>query len=348
MATNTAWRLPSAGAGISALKKVPEAIPSPQPHQYLVRIRAVSLNFRDLAILGGATYGMPVKQDVVLGSDLAGDIVEAGKSATKYAVGDRVTAIHIPEYYYRLPDNPTSLGGPIDGTLQEYCVFDEMSLVRAPAYLTYEELCCFAVAGVTAWNALLGGGTPLRPGQTALFQGTGGVSVFGLQIAHAAGARTIITSSSDDKLELAKKLGATFLINYKKTPDWDKEVKRLTNSVGAHHVIDNVGVSEIERCFGAVTRGGTISNVGFLGGTEAPKTINTPLLALWSGSQMRGIFLGSRQHLEELLDFADVHQIHPYIHKVFEFDQLPEALEYFKSGQSFGKIVVRVGLASEK
>ncbi|KAI0032645.1 NAD-P-binding protein [Vararia minispora EC-137] len=343
MSTNTAWRLPSGGAGISALKKVSEPRPSPLLHQYLVRVRAVSLNFRDVAIANGF-YGMPVKENVVLGGDLAGEIVEAGSATTKFKVGDRVTANFFPEHYYgSLESDPPNLGGPIDGTLQEYRVFDEMALLRAPAYLSYEELSCFPIAGVTAWNALLGGGTPLRPGQTVLFQGTGGVSIFGLQIAHAAGAKTIVTSSSDEKLELAKKLGATHVINYKKTPDWDKEAKKLTKGVGAHHVIDNVGIAEIERCFGSVARGGTISNIGFLGGMKQPKAVNTPILALMSGSQMRGVQVGSKQQYEDLLEFAEVYQIHPYIHKVFEFDQVPEAVRYLESAQHFGKIVVKVG-----
>ncbi|KAI0032646.1 NAD-P-binding protein [Vararia minispora EC-137] len=341
--TNTAWRLPSAGAGVSGLKKVSEPRPSPLPHQYLVRIHAVSLNFRDVAIVYGL-YGTSVKENIVLGGDLAGEIVEAGSATTKLKVGDRVTANFIPEHYYGPSGGGrASLGGSVDGTLQEYRVFDEMALLLAPAYLSYEELSCFPIAGVTAWNALLGGGTPLRPGQTALFQGTGGVSVFGLQIAHAAGARTIITSSSDEKLALAKTLGATHVINYKTTPEWDKEVKLLTKDVGAHHILDNVGAAEIERCFGAVARGGTISNIGILGGTEPAKTVNIPLLALRSSSQMRGVLVGPKVQFEELLAFADVHHIRPHIHKIFAFNELPAALEYLKSEQHFGKVVVKVG-----
>ncbi|KAI0032632.1 NAD-P-binding protein [Vararia minispora EC-137] len=340
MSTSTAWRLPYTGAGISGLKKTTEPRPIPQPHQYLVRIHAVSLNFRDVGLATGF-YSRPTKKDVVLGGDLAGEIVETGASTTKFKVGNRVTASFMPRHYYGVPVGDLEyLGGRIDGTLQEYRVFDEQSLLLAPAYLSYEELSCFPIAAVTAWNALFGGGTPLRPGQTALFQGTGGVSIFGLQLAHAAGARTIITSSSDEKLELAKKLGATYVINYKKTPDWDKE---LTDGIGAHQIFDSVGLAEIERCFGAVARGGTINNIGILGQKKELKAIDTPSLALWSGSQMRGVLVGSRQQFEELLAFAEVYQLHPYIHKVFEFDQVPEALEYLKSAQHFGKVVVRVG-----
>ncbi|KAI0029361.1 NAD-P-binding protein [Vararia minispora EC-137] len=342
MSTNTAWILPCPGSGISAVKRVSGPRPLPQPHQYLVRVHAVSLNYRDVAVVDGS-YPTDVKENVVMGADLAGEIVEAGKAARRFAVGARVTTSVFQEFYYGLPPNAiASLGSSVDGTLQEYRVFDEMELLPTPAHLSYEELACLPGAGVTAWNVLFGGGWPLRPGQTVLVQGTGGVSVFVLQIAHAVGAKTIVTSSSDEKLELAKKFGATHVINYKKTPDWDKEAKRLTNGIGAHIVVDNVGIEEIERCFGAVARGGTIANVGFLGKAEPSKAVNTPRLALVSGSQMRGILLGSKQQFEELLNFVDVHKIRPHVHKVFEFDQVPEALEYLMGGQHFGKVVVRV------
>ncbi|KAI0032643.1 NAD-P-binding protein [Vararia minispora EC-137] len=341
MSTNTVWRLPS-GAGISALKKVSEPLPSPLPHQYLVRIHATSLNFRDIVIASG-TYPLDVKENVVLGGDLAGEIVEAGSAAAKFKVGDHVTLPCAPKCHYgQMSGNPETLGGSVDGALQEYIVLDEADLLRAPSYLSYDELSCFPIAGVTAWNAFFGGGTPLKSGQTALFQGTGGVSIFGLQIARTVGAQTIITTSSDEKAEIAKKLGATHVINYKKTPDWEKEVKRLTNGVGAHHIFDNVGIAELERCYGAVAHGGTISHIGFLGGAPE-KAVNTPILAIMSASQTRGILGGSKQQLEELLAFSEVHQIHPYIHKVFEFDQSPQALEYLQEGRHVGKIVVRVG-----
>ncbi|KAI0032642.1 NAD-P-binding protein [Vararia minispora EC-137] len=343
MSTNAAWRFPSPGAGISALRKVSESRPTPEPHQYLVRIRAVSLNYRDVGIIAGG-FVMPAKENLILGGDLAGEIVEVGSSATKFKVGDHVTSISNLEYYYGpLVGSFPALGRSVDGALQEYRAFDEMALIRSPSYLSYEELSCFPIAGVTAWTALLGGSSPLRPGQTALLQGTGGVSMFGLQIARAAGAKTVITSSSDEKLELAKKLGATHVVNYKKTPAWDEEVKRVTNGVGAHQIIDIVGVSEIERCFGAVAYGGTINSLGVVGGISSSKLVNVPLLAMKTGSQLRGTVIGPKQHFEELLAFAEVHEIRPYISKIFEFGQVPEAFEYLKSGQHFGKVVVRIG-----
>jgi NADPH:quinone reductase-like Zn-dependent oxidoreductase len=209
---NTAWRRVESGKGARGLKRSQEPIPTPLPHQYLVRIHAVSLNYRDVAMVNGA-YPFPLKEKGVLGGDMSAEIVKAGECATKFAVGERVTAIFNTTHLYGIMTEDgelypilahfqhahtymlvATLGGPLDGTLQEYRVFDETTLLRAPDYLTYDEIACFPIAGATAWNALFGGGNPLGPGQTALFQGTGGVSIFGLQIAHAAGARVRLHS----------------------------------------------------------------------------------------------------------------------------------------------------------
>ena len=183
--------------------------------------------------------------------------------------------------------------------------------------------------------------------------------MFGLLIAKAAGARTIITSSSDDKLNLATKMGATHTINYKRTPEWDAEVRRLTKGVGAHHIIDNVGINEIEKCFNSVAPGGVISNIGFLG-VQSKAAPNVPMLALTKQATLRcvpcrlslhsrvvssrysGIAVGSKQQFEELLQFADFNQIHPHIDRTFKFEQAVEALQYLESAQHFGKVVIHV------
>ncbi|VDB97449.1 unnamed protein product [Peniophora sp. CBMAI 1063] len=339
---HSVWRLGKIGGGPTALKLHREPVPTPGPGQYLVRIHAVSLNYRDISYANGTYPGSNLKAGLVLCADMAGEIIRAGENATKFQPGDRVTSLFDQSFLYGTADPTRSqvLGGPLDGCLQEHRVFNEITLLRAPDYLTYDELSTFPIAAVTAWNALYGL-KPLIPGQTVLLQGTGGTSIFGLLIAKAAGARTIITSSSDAKLELAKKLGATHIINYKQTPDWEAKVQELTNGVGAHHILDTVGINEIEKCFNSVAAGGIISSVGVLGGT-AKATPNVPLLSIFKQAILRGIFVGSKEQFEELLRFAEFHEIHPHIDRVFAFEQAVEALQYLESAQHFGKVVIRV------
>ncbi|KZV71685.1 NAD-P-binding protein [Peniophora sp. CONT] len=323
---HTVWRISELGKGPTALEQHREPTPSPGTGQYLVRIHSISLNYRDVAILDG-NYGLPgIEPGIVPCADLAGEIVSAGEGTSQFQPGDRVTSLFHQKYLYGSAnsDHSHALGGPLDGTLQEYRVFDEQALLRAPDYLSYDELSTFPIAGQTAWNALYGG-KPLIPGETVLLQGTGGVSMFGLLIAHAAGARTIITSSSDEKLKLAKSMGATYTINYKRTPDWDAEAMKLTKGVGAHHIFDNVGVNEIE-------------NIGFLGGK--PKAApHVPLLALIKQATLR---VCNKEQFEDFLRFAEFSQIRPRIDRVFPFEQAVGALQYLGSGQHFGKVVILV------
>ncbi|ETW85134.1 quinone oxidoreductase 10 [Heterobasidion irregulare TC 32-1] len=339
MSQQTVFRLKEA-LGPSGYVKLRESVPSPKAHEVLVRIHAASLNFRDYAVSKGL-YPFPIKADVVPGSDMAGEVVSVGEGVAGFKVGDRVSANFDPTHFFGpQPNWKGGLGAPIDGVLQEYRAFDEHGLLHIPKHLTWEEAACIPCAGVTAWNALYGG-IPLIAGQTVLLQGTGGVSMFGLILAHAAGAKTIITSSSDEKLEIAKKLGATHTINYKKQPNWDEVALELTDGEGVHHIFDNVGAREIERCFNCVAAGGTISSIGFLGGqpTTSP---NVPGLALAKGAILRGINVGSKQLHSDLLRFVATKQLRPYIDKVFPLDQFPEAVEYLSRGEHIGKIVIRV------
>ncbi|KAI0046945.1 NAD-P-binding protein [Auriscalpium vulgare] len=344
----TVYRLKNPGQGPRGIVRGQAAIPTPRAHEVLVRIHAVSLNYRDIAIATNA-YGVSIKADVIPAGDLAGEVVSAGEAVGDFKKGDRVVSISDQNNIYGNPATVgDSLGWGIDGGLAEYIVLPGLSLLHIPTHLSYEEASCFPTAGVTAWNALYGG-LPLIPGQTVLFQGTGGVSIFGLLIAHAAGAKacafsldcTIVTSSSDEKLELAKKLGADYIINYKKTPDWDKVARELTNGRGVDHIFDNAGINDIQRSFNAVVRGGTISAIGFLGGK--PKEYpDVPLLAIFSGCTLRGINVGSKQLFENLLRFFETKELKPYIDKVFPFDEAVEAFEYLESGQHVGKVVVRI------
>ncbi|KZV70828.1 NAD-P-binding protein [Peniophora sp. CONT] len=343
---HSVWRLKELGKGPTALKLHREPVPVPGPGQYLVRIHSVSLNYRDIAYANGTYAGANLETDLVLCADMAGEIVYGGENTSKFQPGDRVTSLLDQAYLYGTASSgrerqlPVILGGPLDGCLQQYRVFSEITLLRSPDYLTYDELSTFPIAAVTAWNALYGLKS-LVPGQTVLLQGTGGTSIFGLLIAKAAGARTIITSSSDAKLELATKLGATHTVNYKRIPDWPEEVQKLTNGAGAHHIIDTVGINEIEKCLGCVAPGGIITSIGVLGG-EPKANPNIPLLTIFKQAILRGIIVGSKQQFEELLQFAEFNQIHPHIDRVFAFEQAVEALQYLESAQHFGKIVIRV------
>ncbi|KAI0066856.1 NAD-P-binding protein [Artomyces pyxidatus] len=336
----TVFRVKTIGQGPSGLVKLVESIPSPRAHEVLVRVKAVSLNFRDVAILSNSYGGIPIKDDVVLGGDLAGEVVSVGEAVTEFKKGDRVVTLFDQQNLYGIQRNfKWNLGASIDGTLQEYRALPEVTLLPIPPHLSYEEASCLPIAGVTAWSALYGGGTPLLPGQSVLFQGTGGVSMLGFVLAQAAGATTIVTSSSDEKLE---KLGATHTINYKKTPDWDRVVNELTNGVGVHQIFDNVGGKGLQRSFNCIAIGGTISAIGFLGANSPGDIPDVTLLAIMKGASIRGIRVGSKQLFEDLLRFMDTKKSRPIIDKIFPFEQTREALEYLESGQHFGKVVVQV------
>ncbi|KAA1475813.1 NAD-P-binding protein [Dentipellis sp. KUC8613] len=336
---NVAYRVKEL-TGPRGLVRVEEPLPQPKAHEVLVRIHAVSLNYRDFAIPSGM-YPFPIKPNVVPGSDMAGEVVSIGEGVQEFKIGDRVTAnFDQSNWYGPMKDWNNGMGAPIDGVLQTHRVFPEIGLLHVPKHLTYDEAACWPCTGVTAWNALFGS-IPLVPGQTVLFQGTGGVCMTGLQLASAMGAKTIITSSSDEKLEIAKKLGATHVINYKKYPDWDVEVNKLTDGKGAQHVFDVVGVNEIEKCFNSVSQGGVISSIGFLGGPPKANP-NVPALALSKGACLRGINVGPKTIFEDLLRFVDTNKLKPHIDNTFTFDQAIEAIEYMAKGQHSGKIVVRV------
>lgn len=257
---------------------MPEAL---EPHQALVKIHAISLNFRDIAMISGR-YPMQVKKQGVPCSDAAATVVAVGSAVQRVKVGDFV----IPSFLTNIltgaekHNDTLSLGGSVDGVLREYAIFDAATLTQAPKHLSYEEAATIACAGVTAWNALDIGGSLLP--ETALMQGTGGVSMFAMIICIAAGVKAVITSSSDQKLNEVKKLGSTgnpvIGINYSTHLDWDIEARRVTDGLGVDVVVNNVGATSMEKSLNVlVKRGGTISLVGFLGGlpdkTEIPDMI---------------------------------------------------------------------------
>jgi NADPH:quinone reductase-like Zn-dependent oxidoreductase len=231
----------------------------------------------------------------------------------------------------------TALGAGIQGVAAEYCVFHESGLVRIPEYLSVEEGATLPCAGVTAWNALFESGS-VKPGETVLALGTGGVSIFALQFARMANARVLVTSSSNDKISHARELGADAGINYAEKPDWDKAVRELTGGRGVDQVIEVGGAGTLPRSMRAVRTGGTISLIGVLAeGSEM-----NPAPILMRHLHVQGIFVGSRVMFENMLTAMAIRQMRPVIDRVFGFNELQEALTYMESGKHVGKICLRV------
>jgi NADPH:quinone reductase-like Zn-dependent oxidoreductase len=336
-----AWQLPKGGAGIDALAKVERPNPKPSHRQVLVKVAFGSLNYRDLGIVRG-TYRMPVRDNTIPLSDGAGEVVEVGSGVTRVKAGDKVAGC----FFQRWPGGEpppdvqqSALGGAVDGMLAEYVVLEEDGVVKIPAHLSLEEGATLPCAAVTVWHAMMEH-AKLVAGQTVLLQGTGGVSVFGLQLAHAMGILAIITSSSDDKLAKAKRLGASHTINYKTTPDWEKAAMEFTQGRGVDQVVEVGGAGTFAKSFGVIRLGGKISMIGNLSG---PATELNPGLIMARRANIQGISVGSTQMFEALNRAISANKIKPVIDKVFGFDEVKAAYQHMASGAHFGKIVIRVG-----
>jgi NADPH:quinone reductase-like Zn-dependent oxidoreductase len=329
------------GFGLDHLRLIERDTPAAGPHQALVAVRACSINFRDLSIVVG-TYNPRLKMPMTPLSDAAGEVVAIGEGTTRVKVGDRVAAAFMPAWIAGAPDVTkarTALGGGgnVPGTAATHLVLPEEALVPLPAGLSFEEAATLPCAGVTAWNAVVDAGN-LRPGETMLILGSGGVSLFALQFARAAGARVIALSSSDDKLERLRAMGASDGINYRTTPTWDNAVKQATGGVGVDLVIETGGGGTLARSLSAVRMGGRISLMGSL--AEGTDFSHIPILM--KSIRLQGILVGSRAMFEAMLAAIELHRIKPVIDRVFAFDELPAALSHMQSGAHFGKIVVRV------
>ena len=336
-----AYQLPKGGGGIESLVKIERPDPKPAHRQVLVKVAACSLNFRDLGIVRG-TYRMPVRENIIPLSDGAGEVVEVGAGVTRVKVGDKVAGC----FFQRWPGGEPppdvqagALGGGADGMLAEYAVLEEEGVVKIPAHLSIEEGATLPCAAVTVWHAMMEH-AKLIAGQTVLLQGTGGVSIFGLQLARAMGIQVVITSSSDDKLAKAKKLGASHTINYKTTPDWEKAAMDFTGGRGVDHVVEVGGAGTLARSFGALRAGGKISMIGGLSGAA---TELDPRLIMGRRANVQGISVGSTQMFEALNRALSANAIKPVIDKVFSFDLAPAAYQHMAAGAHFGKIVIRVG-----
>ena len=327
--------------GIDSLVLREAPTPKPGRGQVLVRMRAASLNYRDLMVLTGRyARGKPLP-DLVPLSDGAGEVAEVGPEVTRVKPGDRVAGIFMQTWLggdIERDHAASSLGGAIHGVLAEYVLFDQQGLVQLPAHLSFEEGATLPCAGVTAWNALYAG-RPLIAGQSVLVLGTGGVSIFALQFAHAAGARVIATSSSDDKLARAKSLGASATVNYRQHPEWQKEVLALTNGDGVDHVVEVGGSGTLPRSIEAARLGGQVHQIGVLtGGGQID-----PSVSMRRGLILRGIYVGSRQMFEAMNRAIAVNQLRPVIDRVFAFDEGREAYRHMQGQSHVGKIVITIG-----
>ena len=313
--------------------------PTPMAGEVLVRMRASSLNYRDLMMVEG-TYNSRLKLPLVPFSDGAGEVAEVGDGVSRWKVGDRVCPIFMQGWVDGELDyskSKSTLGGDLDGCLRQYAAFNEAGLVRIPDHLSFEEAACLPCAGVTAWNALMVSGG-LQKGDTVLCQGTGGVSLFALQFAKAAGAEVTITSSSNDKLERAKGLGAHHVINYREREDWDTVALELTNKRGVDHVVEIGGPGTLQRSMRAVKTGGHIAVIGVVAGKG--EFTNVPIFM--KALKLIGVFVGSRVMFEDMNRFVTDKSIRPVVDSTFEFDQVRDALELMKSGGHFGKIIVKI------
>lgn len=310
--------------------------PKPGQGEVAVRVRATSLNYRDLL----TTQNPKIENRVPL-SDGAGEIIEVGGQVSNWKIGDRVCVGFFRDWTsgrFEAKYHDAALGGSVDGMLSEVVVFPAHSLVRVPEHFSFEEAATLPCAGLTAWCALRRSG--FIAGASVLLQGTGGVSIWGLQIVLASGGRTIITSSSDEKLERAKSLGASETINYRTTPDWDKEVWRLTQKRGVDHILEVGGPGTLGKSLASVASGGNIAQIGVLTGFEAPDVSLFPLVS--KNATMSGIYVGDVESFREFARFLEVTQIQPVIDRTFAFEETREAYDYMKSGAHFGKIVVSV------
>lgn len=314
-------------------------------NEVLVKIKAVALNFRDLAIATGR-YPGHVDDNMIAASDASGEVVKVGSQVYDFEIGDRVINNFDPDNLYGPPKMRTKPSSArSDGVLCQYKIFNSAALNKLPkdTHLSHEEAASLVCTGCTAWNSLYGSGNPFVAGQSVLLLGTGGVSVTALVLAKAAGAVTIITSSSDEKLEFVKeKYGADHTINYKTHPNWDQKVLEITNGQGVDFVLDIGGNGTISKSLSSITSGGQIAVIGFLDNfTEKPDLITSIII---KSAHIRGIIVSSKQLAEELIRFVHAKKLRMPVEKVHKFTQEEVHLAYteiMKQSQ-IGKIVIKV------
>lgn len=326
--------------GIDAIEVVDAPDPMPGPGEVLVRMRAVSLNYRDMLMVAGMYGRMAAGADVITPfSDGCGIVEAVGPGVTRVKPGDRVATMFFQRWISGPPNLDklsSSLGSPIPGAGRELAVFSQEGLSKVPEFLSDQQVATLPCAALTAWRALFEDGD-LRPGDTVVLQGTGGVSIFGLQFAHAAGLRTLITSSSDEKLERAGALGADHLVNYRATPEWSGPVREATAGVGADLIIEVGGGGTIEQSMRAIRIGGHVAIVGVVAGLGGP--FNTAAL-IGNSAKIQGLSVGSRDMFEAMCRFIALKGIQPVVDKVFPWTEVRAAFKAMQGGEHFGKIVL--------
>jgi len=326
----------NSGAGIAGLTLKEHDEPKPGPREVLIRMRANSLNFRELMVLRG-NYPLPVKPDVVMEANGAGEIVAVGDGVTRVKIGERVAAAMFPRWI----DGPIDweyapqLGGSLDGMFSQYVVLSEDALVHIPEHLSFEEAATLPCAAVTAWNALTGG-RRLQAGDTILTLGSGSVSLFAIQFANLFGARVIATTSNDAKAKRLQTAGADAVINYRTTPEWHLAVRELTNGRGVDQVVE-IGGGTLEKSIQSSALNGQINFIGRLSDAASKIDIN---LLYNSLATLRVIFAGNRAQFIAMNRAITVNQLKPNIDRVFPFDEVVEAFRYFEEERPFGKVVI--------
>ena len=332
------WVFDRFGAENLRLEESPA--PEPAPGEVLVRLRAASLNYRDLLILSGAyNPRLPLPQVPV--SDGAGVVERVGEGAAEFSPGDRVIthpAVGWEDGPFRRAYARATLGGPGPGMGQEAVALPEAALCRAPAGYSHEEAATLPIAALTAWSALVTEG-PVREGQTVLTLGAGGVSVFALQLARAFGARVILTSSSEEKLDRARALGAEVGIHRLEVPKWERAVLEATGGEGADLVVENVGAATLSQSLRATRAGGTVALLGALSGLSAPVDLAP---AIMRRIRIAGVMTDCRRALRDLVSFLETSGIRPQIDRTYPLADLPAALEFLAGGRHFGKIAISI------
>jgi NADPH:quinone reductase-like Zn-dependent oxidoreductase len=328
--------------GLDQLRLTDRPEPVLKADEVLVRVRAVSLNYRDLLVVRGQ-YNPRMPLPRVPCSDAAGEVVAVGEEVRSVRIGDRVCGTFMQSWV----DGPLSeaaaksaLGGALDGVLAEQLVFPEHGVIPFPKHLNFDEAACLPCAAVTAWNALTTH-FDVR-GKTVLVQGTGGVSIFALQIAKALGARVLLTSRDDDKLARAKALGADAVCNSRQQPDWAAWVREQSSGLGVDLVVEVGGAGTLEQSVKAVRHGGQIALIGVLAGGSG----FNPIPMMMKGVTLRGIYVGSRAMFAEMNQLLAEKRIRPTIHQCFDLTETRAAFEHLQAAGHFGKVVVRVSESS--
>ncbi|MCS6799477.1 MAG: NAD(P)-dependent alcohol dehydrogenase [Myxococcota bacterium] len=332
------WELTSFGT--EGLRCAERPDPKPGPGQVLVRVRACSLNYRDLLVVRGQ-YNPKLPLPIVPLSDGAGVVEAVGEAVTRVRTGDRVAGLFAPGWQGGPPELGElrgTLGGPLGGMLAERVVLPETGVARVPAHMSDVEASTLPCAALTAWSALVELG-PVRPGETVLVQGTGGVALFALQIAQMLGARVVVTSRHPTKLERAKQLGAWQTIDTSAEPDWGRRARELTAGAGVDHVVDLGGANTLAQSLRAVRPGGTVSVIGVLGGRQTELDVTAVLM---NQVRLQGVFVGHRKGFEAMVRAFEAARLRPVIDRVFDWDQAPAAIDALGRGAHFGKLVVRV------